>query len=395
MRDNESVKAALGGFWQDMDVYRQGGLFRSSVPGGSVRPELRRGDVLLRLLAQPSSVCIASAMLSGYSHCAVAVDTMDGLKVADFFPGHECNGGTRLVPAETWLEGEEQSGLFHCLVLRHPDLNAERLPHAVASLSGEFTYRYFADASFVEYDAEARRIGNCSTYLMSVFKQTGPELHEVCSFGEVNRLGVITFLELLRSGFYDVFKAEGATTFYDLAQKHNALDMIGWQGNVLPPAFPEFAPGFEVVGYIRSSRPNSARFEPWLNHYRRRVPAMRAAVRCHGLIADQIPSEIVRAAGSAFKRALVSQPAGSSLDAVACNRCILMNEVREPATYVTIPLSAGLAAKDIGPIRLLAARAMLAAAPAILALARAVGWSALQPFSKFSEGIRGGESAGK
>ena len=381
MKD-ERINDAREGFSGDMRAYREGGLFEDTPVGRGGMPELRQGDVLLRLLAQPSSLCIASAMLSGYSHCAVVVEVGGGLHVADCYPGDGNEGGTRGVPAGTWLEGARDGGSFHWLALRHPDLDAAMLPAAVASLSGEFAFRHIADAMSTECDAKARLIGNCSTFLMAIFERTGPELGGVRALGDVNRLGFVTFVELLKNGFYDVFKAQGALSFYELAREHGVVDMICWKGSVLPPAFPEFTPGFAVVGYLRSEHLAGGRFNPWLDHYRRRVPALRAAVRCHGLSPDQVPAEIAKAAGPVFERALASQPADRPLDAITCNRRILMNEVRDPATYVTLPMSAGLAANGIGPVRLLAARAALASAPALLSLAGALGWRALAPFSK-------------
>lgn len=381
MKD-ERIIAALDGFARDMRAYREGGLYEDGPFKSAAAPDLRPGDVLLRLLAQPGSLCIASAMLSGYSHCAVAVERNGGLHVADCYPDDTGGGGTRIVPAEAWLAGEEDDGLFQCMVLRHPELDIARLPEAVASLSGEFTFRHIADAKSTECDAKARLIGNCSTFLMAVFERTGPDLVGVRALGDVNRLGFVTFVELLKNGFYDVFKAEGAHSFYDLAREHGVVDMIGWKGSVLPPAFAEFSPGFEVAGYIRAGLPFGGRFGPWLDHYRRRVPALRAAVRCHGLTPGQVPADIVKAAGPVFECALAYQSKDTALDAITLNRRILMQEVCDPVTYVTIPLSAGLSANGIGPARLLAARAALTSAPALLSLAGAMGWKALAPFSK-------------
>jgi hypothetical protein len=380
MKD-ERVISALEGFHRDMRACREGGFFEDGTPPVSAAPALRAGDVLLRLLAQPSSIGIASSMLSGYSHCGVIARRDAGLHVADCYPDDE-GGGTREVPLDAWLAGEHDASCFHWLALRHPGLDTSLLPSAVASLAGEYSFRHVADAHAGEFDETARQIGNCSTFLLAVLERAGLPMPGVRALGDVNRGGFLTFLALLKNGFYDVFKAEGASSFLQMASEHGITDMLDWKGRILPPAFAECTPGFEVAAYRRPRREDAKRYTPWLAHHRDRMPALRAAVRCHGLTPDQVPPEIAKAAGPVFERALALQPEGKALDAVLLNRRIMMQEVRDPAAYVRIPLAAGLAFDGLSPSRALAARGVLLAAPALLSLAGNLGWKALAPFTK-------------
>ncbi|MBI4806642.1 MAG: hypothetical protein HY795_15555 [Desulfovibrio sp.] len=367
-------------YTRDLRAYIAGGLFENVPSGDAGHEPIRTGDVLLRLPAMEESLAIASVMLSGYSHCGIAVEERGRIFVADCHPSGSGEGGnTRFIPFETWSREESGTSMVHWLALRHTALDVSSCARAVDDISKTTRFGLMAD-HFGRVGEPGKGTGNCTSFLLAILARMGLDCTDVEALGRVNQHTFLTFLKIMEAGFYDLIREQGARRFMNIAREYGITGMLGWKGVMLPPAFAEMLPGFKVVAYQRPSGKHQDHFAPWLEHYRRTITALRAAASCHGIAPAQVPVELVKASGSLFGRVLAGEPRECPLDGVRLASRILMAESSDPSNYIRIPIGARHALNGQGATQRLCSQAMILATPAVLHAARLLGWKPIKVF---------------
>jgi hypothetical protein len=333
------------------------------------------------------SLAIASVMLSGYSHCGIVLEKKGRIFVADCYPSDSGDGShTRQIPFETWSREESGTSIVHWLALRHSNLDVSRCAQTVKELSGSIRFSVMADHSGQVDELANHGIGNCTSFLLAALTRMGLDCSDVEAFGKVNQHTFLTFLKIMEAGFYDLIRDQGAQRFMKIARENGITGMLGWKGIILPPAFAEMLPGFRVVAYQRPPGEHQKHFAPWLEHYRRTITALRAAASCHGISPVQVPVELVKASGGLFERVLLSQPREKQLDGARLAGQILMAESSDPSNYIRIPMGARHALNGQGVAGRLCSHGMIAATPAILHIARLLGWKPIKVFDACAKG---------
>jgi hypothetical protein len=370
-------------FERAMAVFRLGGLF-----GGPLRPadaslafRPRTGDVVLRLLASSDSIGLASASLSGYSHCGVLHDLGDRVFVDDCYPpcvGH--HGGPRRTPWSVWSAREGHDQVVHWLALRHQGLDPVRASLTLERLvASDIRFTLTADMA-APTSGDIRETANCSAFVRTFLEQEGVDCRPSFGTMEISRRVLTRFFGLIEAGLYDAIPFNTGRSFYEHARLHGLTRIEDWPRASLPAAFCEVLPVFSPVAYGQNPQlpRRLRRYGPYL--YRRLVPLLQAARASQGLPPDQLLPLLPRHGGPSLRRLLRVQPAGEPVCGASLAIRLLLDLADRPHPYLTIPQSAFLALNGQGMVGETLLGAALLLTPALVGAARIAGWKPLRVF---------------
>jgi|GEM_PF-2947890 len=374
-------KAQLG---RDMGVLRSGGLFGRGVVRISAcsayRP--RSGDIVVRLLASPGSIGLASASLSGYSHCGVirAVGDRAMAMVDDCFPPCDAHpGGPRRTPWIKWITREGEYPVVHWQVLRHRDMDPGLAITTLDDLSASrIRFTLVAEMADAPAAGGLGATGNCAAFVRAFLEHAGVDCTPAFAATEISRHVLTRFFRLIRQGFYARLPANAGNLFFEQARTYGLTRVEDWPQITLPAAFCELLPDFSPVAYMQNPNLPARTRHYALYAYRRLAPVLRTAMACHGLVPAQAAKLAARHGGSALARLVRAMPAASPIQGTRLAIDLLLDTAASPWPYVAIPQSAFLALT--APNRVTAALLALALGltPPFLALARQIGWKPLR-----------------
>lgn len=365
---------------RDLDVLAGGGLFgaraRRRARPAPYRPQT--GDILLRLLANPESIGLASCSLSGYSHCGVVRACTDRIVVADCYPAlHGHHGGARQTPWAAWTTREGPDDVAHWLALRLPDLDlgcADRSLDALAAAKPRFSLVLEREARLGE---ELGAAANCSAFVRAFLEAQGVDCAPALAATTLTVRVLARFFSLVRNGFYNTLPG---SDFYTLAQTYGFTTLSTSASANLPPGFGELLPELVPVGYGQNPAVPAATRHLLLAAYARYVPWLRTALACHELTPETALCLLGRHRARPLRRQLRNQPPQVALCGthLAIARLLALAETPEP--YLTIPLAAHFGLRHPGPITEALVTALLRLTPPAAALARRLG---CKPFHLF------------
>lgn len=372
------VNAATSALERDMAVYSRGGLFDETAPSPPEAASLRPGDILLRVVAHAGSLGVAMTMLSGYAHCGIVVQRSDALEVVDCHP-EATSGGTRSVPLQDWL-GDEDDPVLQWLAVRHPHIASMPAERIAEALDIDLRYRLTTDNRQDLQGEDEPENGNCSTLVLLALRRLGVDCSSAIRFGDLNHRSFQTFVELARDGFYRCIAPSMERRILEISEQFDMVNHIVWDGLIVPAAFVEMLPGFDIVAYGRPREPRQKGFSIWLRLYRRVAPALRCAVRYEGLPAGLIPPRALELGGPAFARAVRKLPAEETIDSGRLLHALMQAEIRRPAFYFYSLASVYLTLEARTAPKRLFGRVLLACAGPALSTAQALGWKPLRRF---------------
>ncbi len=375
-------------FDQGMDVLRAGGLFGAEAQGrpGHNASRPRTGDVILRLLALPESIGLASSNLSGYSHCGVIRELPEGLFAEDCYPalnGHA--GGARRLPLAAWTTREGPADVLHWLILRHPaidpDLAAAVLDALVASKPR------FA----LVLDREERlgqglgAAANCSAFVRAFLEGSGVDCSPALAARDITTTVLTRFFSLARQGFYAAIPGGAGGDFYALAEAHGLTALAAYPAATLPAGFCELLPRFSPILYGQNQAVPPAERRLLLLAYAGIAPTLRAALACHGLSPEAARAWLKRGNGRGLSTLLGALPPGRPVDGtrLAIDRLLALADTPDP--YLTIPLATHFGLRQPGPAAGALLAGLLRLMPPLAALARRLG---VKPFHLFDAAPR-------
>lgn len=371
------VAAATAALQRDMAVYRRGGLFASRVSPQDFS-SLRPGDILLRVLAHAGSLGVAMTMVSGYAHCGVVVRKNGALAVVDCHPDEPCRG-TRCSPLAGWL-GDQDDPVLQWLAVRHPRIARQPEERIAEALDLDLKYCLTTDnrQDFLS-DGEPAS-GNCSTLVLLGLRRLGVDCSPALRFADINHKAFQTFVELAQEGFYRHIAPGMERHILHIAKDFDMVNHIVWDGLIVPAAFVELLPGFDLVAYGRPQEPRQKAFRIWLRLYRRLAPAIRCAVRYDGLPAGAVPRRSLALCGPDFARRVRALPPERAIDSVQLLHDLMQAEIRRPEFYIYSLASVFLTLKARHAVDRILGRVLLAGARPTLSAARAMGWRPLRRF---------------
>jgi hypothetical protein len=370
-------------FARDMAVLRQGGLCCAGrVPVRLAQPPSlpRTGDVALRLLALPESLGLASANLSGYSHCGV-LHVRDGAPFVD-----DCHpltgdhqGVVRRTPFSVWTAREAGAPVLHWLTLRRPDMDAVRAASVLDALAGR-ELRFSLVLESRDAISEGGETANCSAFVRAFLEAMGVDCAPGVRAAAVTTAVLTRFFSLARNGFYDAVPGSVGGDFYALAQAHGLTAFAACPHATLPPGFAELLPDLAPAAYGQGAAAPPAMRRFALDAYARTVPTLRAALACHGLSPEAALAWLGRDGARSLAPLVRALPRGLPVHGADLAVGALLALAATPAPYVAIPLAVHFAFTRPGPLGELWQRALLRLAPRAAALARRAG---LGPFRLF------------
>ncbi|WP_029456949.1 hypothetical protein [Solidesulfovibrio alcoholivorans] len=370
-------------FAHDMAVLRQGGL--SCAGKAPARPSPtpyrpRTGDVVLRLLALPESLGLASANLSGYSHCGV-LHVRDGAPfVDDCYPLRgDRQGVMRRTPFSAWTASEAGAPVLHWLALRRPDMDEAMAGSVLDALAGrELRFSLILES----HDAlsEGGATANCSAFVRAFLEAMGVDCAPGVRAATVTTTVLTRFFFLARNGFYDAAPGNAGGDFYALAQAHGLTAFAACPHATLPPGFAELLPELVPAAYVQGADVPAATRRFALDAYARTAPTLRAALACHGLSPEAALAWLGRADARGLSPLVRALPRALPVHGADLAVGALLALAATPAPYVAIPLAVHFAFTRPGPLGELLQRALLRFAPRAAALARR---ARLGPFRLF------------
>lgn len=342
--------------------------------------------MILRLLALPESIGLASSNLSGYSHCGVVRALPEGLFVEDCYPalnGHV--GGARRLPLAAWTTREGPADVLHWLILRHPAIDPERAaPTLDALIASKPRFSLVLDRE--------ERLGhglgaaaNCSAFARAFLEDSGVDCVPALAARDVTTKVLTRFFGLARQGFYAAIPGGAGGDFYALAEAHGLTALTSYPAATLPPGFCELLPRFSPILYGQNPAVPRAARRLLLLAYAGIAPALRAALACHGLAPQAALAWLEAGNGRGLSPLVGALPPGRPVDGtrLAIDRLLALADTPEP--YLTIPLATHFGLRQPGPMAGALLAGLLRLTPPLAALARRLG---VKPFHLFDAAPR-------
>lgn len=384
MTSRDRLAAPQERFARDMAWLRGGGLFgpraKRRAAAEPFRPQT--GDVLLRLLAIPESIGLASSNLSGYSHCGVIRQEGGQTLVEDCYPAlHGHAGGARRTPLAAWTRREGPDEVLHWLALRHPDIDPDQAARGLDALVA--SRPRFALVLEAE-ESPGRNPGaaaNCAAFVRAFLEGQGLDCSPALAATTVTTRVLTRFFDLVREGFYQSVPGGAGGNFYALATAYGFTTRSACPPANLPPGFCELLPGFFTVGYGQNEAVPPATRRLTLAPYARLAPGLRGALACHGLLPETARHWLDRRDDWGLRALVRAEPPQAPLCGTRLAIGLLLALAARPEPYLTIPLATHFGLGHPGPVALALVTAALRLAPPVAALAWRLG---LPPFHLFN-----------
>lgn len=367
-----------------MTVLRQGGLFGAfptrCASGASYSP--RAGDIVLRLLAAPGSLGLASLSLSGYSHCGVVNRVGGQTVVADCYPAcGDHDGGLRQSAWMQWISREGAVPVLHWLALRPADLDPDKACQTLDRLlTNQSGFTLITDRVADLGDRTTTPI-NCSAFVKAFLEDQGVDCTPGQALTPMAWHLVRRFLSLARQGFYNRFPGCAGHDYYALAKRYGLTAVTHCPLSTLQPGFCELLPQLEPVAYGQNPAVPAATRVLALYLYRRLIPDVRAALACHGLTPRKAKRWLARNLRCRLGRLVARLPQEAPVHGTRLAIALLLDLTATPMPYLTIPLAAQGAFHHGGALRPWFWRPLLLAAPILADLAAQVG---IKPFNRLT-----------
>ncbi|WP_197084222.1 hypothetical protein [Desulfovibrio sp. TomC] len=312
-----------------------------------------------------------------------------GLQVADCYPEvPDSPGGPRLVPWDAWSTVDDGAGMVQWAALRWPGLDPAACREAARRVMDRSRFSLLPDGRDGAADEAQSESSNCATLLTAILGELGVDLSGIDRLCGIANHTFGRFLGLVEAGFYEYFDCTCSKHFLDLSREYGLIDRLPGQSQMLPPSFAEMLPGFEMAAYGRPAGPHQASIGPWLDFYRHLVPGFRAAVRTHGLLPEQTPSELLRRAGKPFRNAVATLDTRQRIDGPSLVRTMLLQLADSPGPYLSLPMAAWCAMHAKSDLMRHIVGTTSVCAASVLDLAARLGWKPLQLFRRLPGVLR-------